>query len=191
GVGVVGAKLLYPDGKIQHAGVIIGFGGLAGHLFIQEYEQIATTLFGTDCWYRNLLAVTGACLMISREAYDKVEGFDEYYLLNYSDVALCVKAYEAVYRIVYTPHVRLIHHESMTHQRKIPRADFERAANSWRQWFKKGDPYFNPNLSYRSVMPTFQMSLNDTALERNRFLMDNLPEQGIICLPDDLPELGL
>lgn len=185
GVGIVGAKLLYPDGRIQHAGVILGLGGLAAHIFHNEAEDLIT-MYGSDCWYRNLSVVTGACMLISRHAFESAHGFDEEYRLNWSDVDLCLRVVSAGYRIVYTPDVRLIHVESVTHGRRIPRTDFERSSSLWEQQLAQGDPYFNPNLSYDSAMPKFRFSPNESALAINLKMMGRLPQKDFILLPDDL-----
>jgi GT2 family glycosyltransferase len=185
GVGIVGPKLLYPRLKIQHAGVVIGFGGLAGHLFINEDEN-TNSLMGPESWYRNVSAVTGACLLICKDAFEKVAGFDEGFQLHYSDVDLCIRTREAGYRIVYTPQVRLIHHESVTHKGVVPRADFERASRKWQNIFKKGDPYFNPNLTYSKACPDFKQNRKDSPEELNHRLMDRLPQKEFIRLPEDI-----
>jgi GT2 family glycosyltransferase len=121
-VGIVGCKLLYPNGTIQHGGIVVGIHGLADN-FLSGKEDGTFTLVGSDLWYRNQLAVTGACLMISRQAFEQVSGFNEAYLLNFSDVQLCLDVSQAGYRVVYTPFVRIRHHESMSHQNRMPRAD--------------------------------------------------------------------
>ncbi len=105
GIGVVGAKLLYPDRLIQHAGVVFGL-GLVGHIFARAADG-STGVFGSTDWYRNYLAVTGACQMMSREVFQRVGGFDERLRLSFSDVILCMEARKAGYRTVYTPHARL------------------------------------------------------------------------------------
>lgn len=147
GIGVVGAKLLYPDGTLQHAGVVVGMGGLAGHLFT-SYDENAMTIFGSDAWYRNLHAVTGACLMIPRAVFDEVGQFDEGYRLIFNDVDLCLRVNQAGYRILYTPHVRLVHHEFGTREGSIPFDDFEKASSEHLAHFIWPDGYYNVNLSY-------------------------------------------
>lgn len=186
GVGAVGAKLLYPDRRIQHAGVVVGLGGMASHLFQNEYEPVAS-MFGSDTWYRNLSAVTAACMMIDRAAFESVGGFDEGFQLNYSDVDLCLKLRREGRRIVYTPDARLFHAESRTHGRRIPRADFERGAERWRAWgMLGGDPYFNPNLSYKSAYPLFNRGGGDDPDALNRRLIARLPQKEMLQLPDDI-----
>lgn len=184
-IGIVGAKLLYPDGKIQHAGVILGMGGLAAHVFAGCDENISS-IFGSDGWYRNMTAVTGACMMISREAFTALKGFDEGFRLNWSDVDLCLRAWQAGFRIIYTPEARLLHHESATHGRKIPRADFEKSSREWHSWLAQGDRFFNPNLSYGHATPRFRLASNETAMGINLDLMARLPQKDMILIPDDL-----
>jgi GT2 family glycosyltransferase len=185
GVGIVGPKLLFPDGRIQHAGVIVGFGGLAGHLFHTDKEN-ANSLSGSEAWYRNLSAVTGACLLIHKNAFAQVKGFDEEFQLNYSDVDLCLRIREAGFRIVYTPQVRLIHHESATHKGFVPRKDFDRASLKWQNILKHGDPYFNPNLTYSKARPDFKTEKTDSPAKLHERLMRRLPQKELIVLPDDI-----
>ncbi len=188
GVGIVGAKLLYPDGKIQHGGVIVGLSGMASHAF-QLAEESITTHFGSDDWYRNYLAVTGACLLIDRRLFEQIGGFDEAYRLIYSDVELCLRAVAAGCRVVYTPDARLLHHESLTHKRRVPYADFLRANEHFREWIERGDPYYNPNLSHIGTLPNFSANSSERAAHLNATLMAKLralPERGYLTLPDDL-----
>ena len=111
-VGVVGAKLLYPDRTLQHAGVIVGYGGLAGHWFLEHPENFPGPM--GRLWVRqSLSAVTGACLLVSREALRRVGPLDEtQFAIAYNDVDLCLRALAAGYRIVWTPFATLVHHES-------------------------------------------------------------------------------
>ncbi len=183
-VGIVGCKLLYPSGEIQHAGVILSMGGLSAHLF-REMPENSTTMFGSDCWYRNLSAVTAACLLIPRELFDSLNGFDEEFHLNYSDLDLCLRVRQADYRIVYTPDARVIHHEAVSHSRQIPREDFERAAGKWGEFLKRGDPYFNSNLSYGDAIPQFKRNKGETAEQVFQNFMRVLPSKKILQWPKD------
>lgn len=181
-VGAVGAKLLYPNGTIQHAGVIVGVNNLADN-FLPHMPENCMTIFGSDSWYRNFLAVTGACLMIPRKLFWKVNGFDEKYLLNFSDVQLCLDLVSHGYQVVYTPQVRLVHHESLTHRHNIPPQDTDLAYQRFASWVARGDPYFNPNLDQTSSRPTLPRKLTPavtpstrlTALE-NREYDASLPD---------------
>jgi GT2 family glycosyltransferase len=151
GVGVVGAQLLYPDRLIQHAGVVFGL-GLVGHIFSRAAER-TRGVFGSSEWYRNYLAVTGACQMIPRKLFEQLGGYDERLRLSFSDVVLCMEARKAGYRVVYTPHARLIHHESFTRQKEDSAEDivvFARYLSSER--FVE-DPYLHPHLNPRSLVP--------------------------------------
>lgn len=184
-VGIVGAKLLYPDGKLQHAGVVVGLTGLAAHQ-LQGADEHTQTIYGSDDWYRDLLAVTGACLLISRRVFEAAGRFDETYLLNWSDIALCLKAREAGYRTVYTPHARLTHRESVSHQRRIPRVDFVRAGADFKAYIDAGDPYYNPNIAIGTAIPHVQIGGGYTAKAAHEAVMARLPNKEIIVLPDDM-----
>ncbi|MEX2030835.1 MAG: glycosyltransferase family 2 protein [Anaerolineales bacterium] len=185
-VGIVGAKLLFPDGRIQHAGVILGMGGLAGHLFYGAAE-FGTGMFGSDHWYRDLSAVTGACMLVSREVFEGLGGFDEKFRVVYQDIDLCLRARDKGRRIIFTPDARLIHHEGLTHQNRIPRADFLRAQELWskRGWLT-GDPFFNPNLSYVSPVPELRWADQDMPLHLSHRLLRRLPRKEIVQVPGDL-----
>lgn len=168
--GVVGAKLIYPNQKIQHAGVIIGLSGLADNLF-GSCEENTPTIHGRDDWYRDFLAVTGACMMTSRRVFEAVAGFDEEFQLVFSDVEFCVKVHSSGYRVIYTPQVRLIHHESATHRKKIPFMDLKTGTQRLKPWLEQGDPFFNPNLSCSSLLPAIRKNDADTPLKRNAEVM--------------------
>ncbi|HEX9013928.1 MAG TPA: glycosyltransferase family 2 protein, partial [Anaerolineaceae bacterium] len=109
-IGIVGGKLLHPDGTIQHAGIIIGMEGHASHVFAGQKEG-ATGPFGSTEWYRDYSAVTGACMAMRRQVFEEIGGFDEGYQLAFSDVEICQRAIQHGYRVMYTPFARLIHHE--------------------------------------------------------------------------------
>ena len=147
-VGAVGPKLLYPDGTIQHAGVVVGLGGFAGHVFARMPSDPKFTAFGHENWTRNYLAVTSACVMMRREVFDSLGGYDTRFTLCGSDVEICLRMNARGLRVVYTPHAVLTHHESATRASDaIPEHDFWRSFVAYRPWLKAGDPYYNQNLS--------------------------------------------
>jgi len=111
-VGVVGAKLLYPNRTLQHAGVIVGFGGLAGHWWLEQQEDFPGPM--GRLWVRqSMSSVTGACLMVSRAALDSIGPLDEErFAMAYNDVDLCMRAIEKGFRVVWTPFACCVHRES-------------------------------------------------------------------------------
>jgi len=183
-IGMVGPKLRHANGTIQSAGTIIGLGGVAAHLF-GSYVASQSSMFGSDDWYRNCMSVTAACMMVRREAYDKVGGFDERYRLNFQDVVFGVRVYEAGYRIVYTPHVTLLHHEAVSRKQSAYRVEWEMIGTDLGSWLEAGDPYFNPNLSLGNAFPTFARP-GETPLGNYQALMRSLPNKERITIPDDL-----
>ena len=150
-VGIVGAKLLYHDRTIQHAGVAFG-AGLVGHIFSRAPEG-TTTLFGSPDTYRNYLAVTGACQMMRRDVFERLGGYDERFRLSFSDVLLCMEAWRAGYRVMYTPYARLVHHESYTRERDDSAQDMELLARYLQASGFAEDPYFHPELNPKSLIP--------------------------------------
>jgi len=152
-VGAVGAKLYYPDNTIQHAGVIIGFGGVADHPH-KKSPRSSNGYMGRINIIQNLSAVTAACLMFRRKVFEEVGGFDERLSHAFNDVDLCLKIREKGYLIVYTPYAELYHHEfaSRGHEdtpEKMARYNKEIRImkTKWKYFFEEGDPYYNPNLS--------------------------------------------
>ena len=155
-VGAVGGQLLKPDGTLQHAGVIVGMGGFAGHVLAGHKPQ-DWTIFGSAGWYRDYTAVTAACMAMRREVFDELGGFDEAFELNGSDVDLCLKVRANGYRVVYNPFVRLYHLESATvGGRGVPTGDYTRSLARYEPLLRAGDPFFNPNLSYFYTRPTLR-----------------------------------
>ncbi len=152
GVGIVSGHLSYPNRNTQHAGIVLGLFGLAGHLFHQS-EPETFTPFGLAEWTRNVTAVTGACQLISRDLFETLEGFDEKYTLLYSDIDLCLKARCLGLRIVYTPYCRLVHHECSTRPARENLKDAEYFAERLEKWNITGDPYFHPALSAYATEP--------------------------------------
>jgi glycosyltransferase involved in cell wall biosynthesis len=154
GVGAVGAKLYYGDGRVQHAGVILGVYGIAAHGH-RNFDRLATGHFGHLQLAHGVSAVTAACAVIRRNAWEQIGGFDEANLPNVlNDVDLCLRLSEAGWKIVWTPYAELFHHESTSRglDNEGPRADAYNQAVAWMKtrWGIEGlrkDPYYNPNLS--------------------------------------------
>lgn len=155
-VGAVGVKLLYPDHTVQHAGVITGIGGVAGHAH-KHYPDHYDGYEGRANKVQNLSACTAACLMVRKSVFDQVGGLDEVNLpVAFNDVDLCLKIHDAGYRIVYTPFVKLLHYESISRGAEDTLEKQERAKKEiaffrkkWRAFIKAGDPYYHPALSTR------------------------------------------
>ncbi len=145
-VGAVGAKLLYPDRTIQHVGVVLGVGGVAGHVFLRLPED-STHYFGLFQVVRNCSAVTAACMMMRKSVFDEVGGFDEHVKVAYNDVDLCLRIREKGYVIVYTPYALLYHFESSTRKSLHPLSDEGYVRQRWAKAFQEGDPYYNPHLT--------------------------------------------
>jgi GT2 family glycosyltransferase len=148
-VGAVGAKLLYPDGTVQHAGVWLGPGQFARH-FMRLSARRDEGYMGQLALTRNLSAVTGACLAIRRELFREMSGFDESFPVSYGDLDLCLRLVQRGYRIVWTPYAELLHLESASRgsseQRwRKEKADRDRFAARWQREINE-DPFFNPNL---------------------------------------------
>ena len=152
-VGAVGAKLYYPDGTIQHAGVVIGLGGVAGHIFAHVPGDSPGYMAKLG-YAQNMSAVTGACMLVKRDVYLEVEGMDPGYALAFNDVDLCMRIRRAGYLIVWTPFAELYHYESATRgiddtpekkERFI--SECEHFKSIWYRELAAGDPYYNPNLS--------------------------------------------
>mgnify|MGYP005813042883 CR=1 FL=1 len=144
-VGVVGAKLLYPDGTLQHAGVVLGVGQSANHAF-RGIPDGAPTYCHLAHTVREVSAVTGACMMLRRDVFERVGGFDERLSVAFNDVDLCLRAQQLGLRVVYSPHAVLLHHESATRRKGHPAREEELLAERWQAVLGR-DPYYNPNLS--------------------------------------------
>ncbi len=154
-VGVVGAKLLYPNDTIQHAGIIVGLGGYAGHSHKLTRANSPGYYNLLQC-IQNVSAVTGACLMISKSKFDAANGFDdENFKVAYNDVDFCLRLREQGLLNVFTPYAELYHHESISRgyedtEEKQQRFSGEKSRLRERHAsiFKQGDPYYNPNLTH-------------------------------------------
>jgi GT2 family glycosyltransferase len=152
-VGIVGAKLLYPDNLTQHAGVIVGIHGVAGHIHRGEWLHGAGYL-GRLCTAQNLSAVTAACMLVRKSLFQKLGGFDSRFAIALNDIDFCLRARQLGQLIVWTPEAVLYHFESASRgyedtPKKKARFHKEIALfqDRWRDVLKKGDPYYNPNLS--------------------------------------------
>jgi GT2 family glycosyltransferase len=156
-VGACGPLLLYPDGTIQHAGVVVGMGGWADHVFKGQSPVHHQHLFTSPAMRRNVLAVTGACMAIEASKFRKLGGFDESFVVCGSDVELCLRAHAAGYLNVYVAEARLIHHESKSRDpRAIPENDFVRSAQAYGPYRDNGDPFYSPNLDPMSCTPSLR-----------------------------------
>ncbi|BDG07175.1 glycosyltransferase family 2 protein [Anaeromyxobacter paludicola] len=144
-VGPVGARLLYPDGTVQHAGVIVGQGGTAGHPFRGALPDAPGPLFGPGV-ARDWSAVTGACLLVRREVFEALGGFDERLPVAYNDVDFCLRARERGLRVAYEPAATLLHREQASRARVDPWRDGVRFRRRWRAFLEAGDPYGHPGL---------------------------------------------
>jgi ADP-heptose:LPS heptosyltransferase/GT2 family glycosyltransferase len=145
-VGVVGAKLLYPDRSVQHAGVMLDRLGRGRHAF-RHLEENDPGYFGMASTVRNVISVTGACLMTRRETFDALGRFAVEHAVINNDLDYCLRAWSRGLRNVYTPHARLVHHELASRSHLPELYDAEKFAQRWSRAVAAGDPYFNPNLS--------------------------------------------
>lgn len=154
-VGAVGAMLYYPDDTVQHAGVILGIGGVAGHA--HKYFKRGEPGF----MYRlrvaqNLSAVTAACMLVRREVWEAVGGLDEQLAVAFNDVDFCLRVRQAGYLVVWTPHAELYHYESRSRGKENTLEKQQRFAGEiaffhqrWDAVLDAGDPYYNPNLTLK------------------------------------------
>ncbi|MBO4324733.1 MAG: glycosyltransferase [Lachnospiraceae bacterium] len=151
--GVVGPLLLYEDGTIQHAGVVVGFGGWADHVFKGMPPVHFGAPYVSPMVTRNVLAVTGACMAVSKATLEKIGVFDETFIICGSDVELGIRAYERGLFNVYDASVRLYHLESKSRDSYIPNQDYKRSYEVYTPYREGGDPFYNPNLDKNSTTP--------------------------------------
>ncbi|MCI9185295.1 MAG: glycosyltransferase family 2 protein [Lachnospiraceae bacterium] len=154
-VGAVGARLLYQDDTIQHAGVVVGFGGIAGHTFIGLHKAENSYFHRAMC-AQDYSAVTAACMMTKAELFRQVGGFTEELAVAFNDIDYCMKVRAAGRLVVYAPYALMYHYESKSRgledtPEKVARFHREIAIFSrrWPEILAKGDPYYNPNLTLR------------------------------------------
>ncbi len=149
GVGVVGAKLVFPDGRIQHGGVVLGGGGAASHAFYGTPDG-SLTYFDYAAVVRNVSAVTGACLLTPQALFQALDGFDERLPVAYNDTDYCLRVRAHGRRVVWTPHAVLLHRESASRGHHQPESDVQTFREAWWQIIADGDPFSNPNLDLDS-----------------------------------------
>lgn len=152
-VAAVGAKLYYPDDTIQHAGVVLGLGGIAGHIMCRASRE-DPGYFGRMISVQEISAVTAACMMVKKSEFDSVKGFDETFQVAFNDIDLCMKFRAAGKKIIFTPYAELYHYESKSRGLEdTPEKQFrfdkevKRFQEKWAQQLEMGDPYYSPNLS--------------------------------------------
>lgn len=151
--GAVGVKLCYGDDTIQHAGTVIGIGGIAGHMFTDMPKERSGYMHKASL-IQDLSAVTAACMMVKRQVFEEVGGFEEKLTVAFNDVDLCLRMREKGYLVVYDPYAELYHYESKSRgtedsKEKVRRfqSEIEFMRCRWEDLLKKGDPYYNKNLS--------------------------------------------
>jgi GT2 family glycosyltransferase len=149
-IGVVGAKLIRANHTIQHAGIIMGLTGFVGHIYLNAPEHYFG-LWGSVDWYRDIMAVTGACQMFRREVFQEVGGYDEKYQLAFGDVDFCCRVAETGYRNIYTPFAQLLHYEGSTRGYITPVPDTLRGYEKLAPYLHNEDPYFSTNLTYTRI----------------------------------------
>lgn len=152
-VAAVGAKLYYPDDTIQHAGVVLGLGGIAGHIMCRASKE-DPGYFERMISVQEISAVTAACMMVKKSDFDAVGGLDETFQVAFNDIDLCMKFRAAGKKIIFTPYAELYHYESKSRGLEdTPEKQFrfdkevKRFQEKWAQQLEMGDPYYSPNLS--------------------------------------------
>ena len=145
-VAIVGPQLLYPDRKVQHAGMFLTHAGIARHAF-RFSDENDPGYFGLALTQRNVIAVTGACMLVRRETFDLLGGFDELHQITNNDLDFCLRAHKAGLLTVFTPYATLIHHELASRDRLKDVYDLTHFNADWGGMFAAGDPYFNLRLS--------------------------------------------
>ncbi|MEY8354114.1 glycosyltransferase [Lachnospiraceae bacterium 54-53] len=154
-VGAVGVRLLYSDDTIQHAGVVVGFGGIAGHTFIGLHKA-ESSYFNQAMCARDYSAVTAACMMSKKSLFEKAGGFSEDLAVAFNDIDYCMKIRSLNKLVVYAPYALFYHYESKSRgledtPEKVERfhREIRKFSDKWPEILKDGDPYYNPNLTLR------------------------------------------
>ena len=168
-VGAVGARLYFEDGTIQHAGVILGYGGIAGHAF-REFGGEETGYQHRIICTQDLSAVTAACMMVRKAVFEELGGFFEGLAVAFNDIDLCLRCVAAGYRVVYQPYAEFYHYESKSRGYEDTPDKQARFRNEvrlfrerWKDVLAKGDPYYNPNLTLKK--PDFTLRQEDEQMK--------------------------
>ena len=171
----MGARLLYPDGRVQHAGVVLGMQGIASHLFSRMPGDL-TGYMGWPWVVRSYSAVTAACMLVRREVFEEMDGFDEAYPVAFNDLDFCIRLTEAGYRLLYTPHAELTHYESVSRGQSGYAADFGVFLSRWWDHLRQDDPCYNRNLGRFSTLPSLRAPDEDERwLEEVGRLVPDMP----------------
>lgn len=155
GVGITGAKLYYPDDTIQHAGVVVGLGGIAGHIMCKAPRETVGYMGRMVC-VQEISAVTAACMLVKASVFREVGGFDEELKVAFNDIDFCMKVRSVGQKVVFTPYAELYHYESKSRgledtpekQQRFSR-EVKCFRRKWERELLKGDPYYSPNLSLK------------------------------------------
>jgi GT2 family glycosyltransferase len=145
-IGAVAPRLNYPDGSLQHAGVVLGVGGIATHIF-NGLPKGHHAYFGWERVVRSYTALSAACMMVRRQVFEEIGGFDEAYPVAFNDVDFCLRLGRAGYRLLYTPHAELTHYESLSRGLSGFSGDFREFVTHWGSVLREDDPFYNKNLS--------------------------------------------
>ena len=155
-IGIVGAMLYYPNDTVQHGGVVLGLGGVAGHAFAGA-ERGSNGYAGKLCYANDVTAVTGACMLMRREIWETEEGFDEAFAVGLNDIDFCLRVRKAGYLILWTPFAELYHYESKSRgkpdtakKKETASQEVELFRRKWGNELEAGDPYYNPNFSLKA-----------------------------------------
>lgn len=189
--GVVGGLLLYEDGTIQHAGVVVGIQGYADHIYKGMNPVHYGSPYVSPMVTRNVTACTGALIAIEKAKFENIGCFDEDFIICGSDIELCIRACLRGYRNVYDPHVRLYHYESKSRDSYIPPIDFEMSDFAYRIYREEGDPYYNNSLDYTNTTPTVAVTRQFVRKESDIMKSINDSDTGRMMSPADIniPEI--
>lgn len=162
-VGIVGNLLYYPDDIVQHAGVILGYSGIAGHAFIGQARG-ERGYFSRIVCMQDYSAVTAACMLVKANLFHEVKGFDEKFKVAFNDVDFCLKVREKEKLVIYDPYIEAYHYESKSRgsdEKPKNKQRFEQEKQllrlKWAKYIVDGDPYYNVNLS--RLYPDFRIGL--------------------------------